>query len=265
VIAIQEEGGSVVVDGYEEAHLSPVQRTLWKWSEADREAIQALAGKDEIVFIEMGDMTQGVRFTDDLKETSLSRQMITSFYNSVPWTGMKNVRTMRSVRGTGVHVWGEGSTETILTSLLQKEFPKKDIKTAQHYLLNVGGFLIDVAHHGPGPGIRYWTQGNVFSLYLKSLLLYDLNRGKEPPHLVLRAHKHEFTPGFALHHLDGKVWELPGYIVPPQCFIGDHAQKVGNSPSSMGVGTLAFELIDGRLYQKHYFTHYVDLRTEDVI
>lgn len=107
VVGIDEEGAKVI-ETYEEAHLNPVQRQLWKWSEEDRANVQALAEKDDVVFLEMGDMTQGARFTDDLKETSLSRQTITSYYNSLPWLGMENVFTMRAVKGTGVHVWGEG-------------------------------------------------------------------------------------------------------------------------------------------------------------
>lgn len=264
VIGIDSQGAKVVAE-WETVHLNPVQRQLWEWSEADREEIRKLAGKDRAVFLEMGDMTQGVRFTDDLQETALSRQTIASFHNSLPWVGMRCVTKMRAVKGTGVHVWGEGSTETLLTMLLQKEFPKKNIEIADHYMLNVDGLRVDVAHHGPGAGMRNWTKGNVFELYAKSILMDDVVSGKVPPNLILRAHKHEFTPAHALYHRHGKVWHLPGYIVPPYCFIGSHAQKVENSPSSMGVGTLAFEIIDGKIHELHALTHYVDLRTEEIL
>lgn len=264
VLEIDEEKQQVCV-GFEKAHLNPVQRQLWKWAEEDRGKIRDLAGQDEIVFLEMGDMTQGVRFTDNLQLASLDRQTIAALWNAVPWLAMDQVHTMRAVKGTGVHVWGDGSTETILTMLLSREFPGKDIKIASHYILNVNGFRLDVAHHGPGPGIRNWTRSNMFDLYLKSLLMDDLNSDRTPPSIALRGHKHEFTKGLGKHQVRGQVWELPGFIVPPYCFIGDHAQKVGNSPSSMGVGTLALEVIDGELYKWHPFTHYVDLRTEEVI
>lgn len=254
-----------VIQGYSSPTLNPVQEQLWKWSEQDRGDVRTLAGKDEIVFVEMGDMTQGARFTDDLAETSLSHQVLISFYNTLPWLELPTLRTMRAVKGTGVHVWGEGSTETLLTLLLQKQFPHKDIHIADHYLLHIDGLLVDVAHHGPGAGIRNWTRGNAFELYVKSLLMDDLNARRPPPNLVLRAHKHEYTYAHAVHQVNGQVWQLPGYIVPPYCFIGSHAQKVMNSPSSMGVGTLAFEILDGRLYQAHAFTHWVDLRTEEIL
>lgn len=264
VVAI-DDNGKKVIDGWEEAKLNPVQTRLWKWSEEDRAGIKKLAGKDEIVFIEMGDMTQGNIFKDDLQETSLSRQMIASYHNSLPWVDMPNVKRMRAVKGTGVHVWGEGSTETILTMLLKRDFPKKDIAISDHYLLTVDGLRVDVSHHGPGAGMRNWTRGNVFELYARSILMDDLNADRQPPNLLLRAHKHEFTAAHALHQVKGNVWKLPAFIVPPYCFIGSHAQKVMNSPSMMGVGTMAFEVINGKLYDWHAFTHYVDLRTEEVI
>lgn len=259
------KAGESVVEDWEAASLNPVQRKLWEWSEKDRENIRKLAGKDDAIFIEMGDMTQGARFTDDLQETSLSRQVIASFYNSLPWVGMVSVKKMRAVKGTGVHVWGEGSTETVLTMLLKREFPKKDIAISDHYLLNVDGWPIDLAHHGPGAGLRHWTRGNAFELYVKSILMDDLAVNRQPPAVVLRGHKHEYTVAHALHQVNGQVWELPGYIVPPYCFIGSHANKAMNSPSGMGVGTLAFELINGKLYQRHEFIHWVDLRTKEVL
>jgi len=260
-----DKQGRKVVSGYEEVRLNPVQKRMWQWTQADLKEVKKLAGKDEMVFIEMGDMTQGNVFKDDLAETSMSKQVWISFYNSKPWLDIPNVRRMRAVKGTGVHVWGEGSTESLLTFMLQKEYPKKNIQISDHYLLNVDGCVLDISHHGPGAGMRNWTRGNAFELYVKSILLDDLNAPRTPPNVILRAHKHEFTYAHAIHQVNGQVWQLPGFIVPPQCFIGSHAQKVMNSPSTMGVGTLALELINGKLYQWHALTHYVDLRTEEVL
>jgi hypothetical protein len=260
-----DEGGRRVIIGYEPAALNAIQKRMWAWTMEDLANVRSLAGKDEVIFIEMGDMTQGNRFIDDLSETALSRQVWISFFNSKPWLEIPNVKRMRAVRGTGVHVWGEGSTETILTWLLQREYPNKDISIADHYLLNVDHFMLDVSHHGPGAGLRNWTRGNAFELYVKSILLDDLNAQRNPPDVVLRAHKHEFTYAHAVHQVNGRVWQLPAFIVPPQCFIGSHAQKAVNSPSSMGVGTLALEIMNGKLHDWHAFTHYVDLRTEELL
>lgn len=186
-----DENGAEVIAGWRNPELRPVQRKLWEWHTEDLKDVRKLAGEDEIIFLEMGDLTQGNVFKDDLAENSLSAQVIISQWLCKPWLDLKNVKTMRVVKGTGVHVWGEGSTETILTRLLQAEYPKKSVKINDHYMLDVDGYQIDVAHHGTGPGMRNWTRGNVFELYVKSIMRDCIDVGEEPPAMVLRAHRHE--------------------------------------------------------------------------
>lgn len=260
-----DENGKEVIAGWRHPEMRPVQKRLWAWHIKDLSNVRTLAGKDEIIFLEMGDLTQGSVFKDDLAETSLSAQVILSQWLCKPWMDLPNVQKMRIVKGTGVHVWGEGSTETILTHLLQKEYPKKSVAINDHYMLSVDGFRVDVAHHGSGPGIRNWTRGNAFELYVKSVMRDAIDMGEEPPSMILRAHRHEFIYRRAIHQTRENVWEMPAFITPPYCFIGSHAQKVMNSPASMGVGVLAFEILNGKLYDWHRFTHYVDLRTREAV
>lgn len=260
-----DKEGKDVITGWYNPSLRPVQKKLWEWHMGDIENVRKLAGTDEIIFVEMGDLTQGNIFKDDLAETSLSAQVIEAQWLCVPWLEIQNLKRMRIVKGTGVHVWGSGATETVLTALLQKSYPKSDVKISSHWMLNVDGFRLDVAHHGPGPGMRNWTRGNVFELYLKSILKDDIETGIEPAHVVLRGHKHTFIYRRAIHQVKNLIWELPGFITPPYCFIGSHAEKTENSPSFMGVGILALEVINGKLLQYHPFTHFVDLRTEEVL
>lgn len=261
---ISEEGGYVLV-GYRSPELRPIQKRLWQWHTQDLENINKLANGDPIVWLEMGDLTQGAVFRDDLSESGLSPQYLISKYNTLPLLEMPNVKAMYMMRGTGVHVWGEGATETLLSVTLKGLYPNVKINIADHWMLDVDGFLCDVAHHGPGAGIRDWTRGNVFELYCKSILMDDIDLGNRIPSVVLRGHKHEFIYRRAIHQVKNRIWELPGFITPPYCFIGSHAQKVMNSPSFMGVGMLALEIIDGKLLDYHPFTHYVDLRAREVV
>lgn len=259
------ENGREVFNGWRNPELRPVQRKLWQWHTEDLDNIKKLAGKDNIVFVEMGDMTQGNVFKDDLAEISLSGQYFVSKWNTIPILKIPNVTHLYIVKGTGVHVWGEGSTETMLTYYLKDKFPAKKIEITDHWFLNVGGFKLDISHHGPGAGIRNWTRGNIFELYMKSILFDSIDIEEELPDVVLRGHQHEFIYRRAVHQVKDRIWELPGFIVPPYCFIGSHAQKVVKSPSYMGVGMLAFEIINGSLYKFHPFMHYVDLRTRETV
>lgn len=260
-----DENGNWVVSGYRTPDLRPIQRQLWKWHTQDIKDVRKLADKDEIVFLEMGDLTQGGFFKDDIGEIGLAPQVIISQYNCMPWLEIPNVKRMRICKGTSVHLWSEAATETILTTMLSQAYPKKSIKITDHWLLDLDGFLMDIAHHGPGAGIRNWTRGNVFELYAKSLLKDDIEAGNRPPNIVLRAHKHEFIYRRAIHQVRDRIWELPAFISPPYCFIGGHAQKVCSSPSYMGVGVLALEVINGKLFDYHPFTHYIDLRVRESI
>lgn len=259
------EDGTVVVIGTRNPELRPIQKRLWQWHTQDLENINKLANGDPVVWLEMGDLTQGNVFKDDLDETSLSGQYFTSKWNTMPLLDLPNVKAMYVVRGTGVHVWGEGSTETMLMGILKREYPDIKISITDHWSLNIDGFVLDVAHHGPGAGIRNWTRGNAFELYCKSILMDDIDLGNQVPNVVLRGHKHEFTYRRVIHQVKNKIWDMPGFITPPYCFIGSHAQKVMNSPSFMGVGMLALEIVNGRLFDFHPFTHFVDLRARETV
>jgi hypothetical protein len=259
-----DDDGKTVITGWHTPELRPVQKKLWEWHTQYIKDVKNLAGADEIVFIEMGDLTQGTVFKDDLDENNLNTQVTISRYNTIPWLDLPNVKSAFFVKGTGVHVWGEGSTERLLTAQLKAAYPRKRIEITDHWLLNVKGVKVDVSHHGPGPGIRNWTRGNAFELYVKSILHDDIEAGAQVPDVILRGHKHEFTYRRAIHQVRGRIWELPAFITPPMCFIGSHAQKVMNSPSYMGVGVLALEVINGKLHAFHPFTNYVDLRTREI-
>lgn len=258
-----DESGRYIVTGWRRIQPRPIQRKLWDWHEQDRSAIRDLADKDEIVFLEMGDLTQGGIFKDDLDQIGLNEQVTMSRWICTPWLDIPNVKRMYIAKGTGVHLWGMGATETLLTAQLNSLYPKKKVKISDHWMLNMDGFRMDVAHHGNGVGIRNWTRGNVFDLYLKSILMDDINVSDYIPNVVLRAHYHEFVYRRAIHQVKDKLWELPGFVTPPYCFIGDHATKVCKSPAFMGVGMMALEIINGKLYDWHRFTHYVDLRIEE--
>lgn len=258
------ESGDRIIKGYSHRELRPVQKRLWQWHEEGRQEIQKLAGKDPITFLELGDMTQGDYYKDNLAEAQLNSQVVISRWNMRPWLTMKQVKKTLISKGTSVHVWGDGQSETLLTAWLSALYPEKDIQIAHHWLYNADGFLIDTAHHGSGPGIRNWTKGNVFSLYMKSELRDSLDRGEQPADMFLRAHFHTFTYGNAFHQIDSRIYKAEGYIIPPFCFIGAHAQKVIRSPGRMSIGLIALEIVNGKLLDTHVFLHTLDLRVREV-
>jgi len=267
VIEIDKDNGRHVVTGYEHPSLSPMQKQLWEWHEHDRQEIQNLAGKDPIVYLGMGDETQGGYYKDDLKDVSLAAQFLHSYHNAKPWMDMNSVKAAYFVQGTSVHLWGAGDTETILIHNLRIEYPKKRIELTQHWELDVDGLLVDIAHHGPGPGMREWTRGNILRLYTRSLMQKLHNNGKRPPDLLLRAHFHQPLCEIVTLNLDEEILRTESWITPPQCVIGSHGQKSTQSVSQMHVGMLAFEIVNGKLIETHYkpFWHTFDLRVREKV
>jgi len=256
-----------VTTGYEYAKLTPMQNQLWKWHEQDIKNVVDIAGKDPIIYLGMGDETQGGYFRDDLAENSLATQYLYSYNNMLPWMELKQTKAFYFVQGTSVHLWGAGDTETILTHQLKREYKNKKIELTQHWELDIDGLFVDVAHHGPGAGMREWTKGNTLRLYTKSLMQKLHSNRKQLPDLLLRAHYHQPISETVTLNLDEDIYKCEAWITPPYCVIGSHGQKVTQSISQMNVGMLAFEIIDGKLFETHYkpFWHTFDLRVREKV
>jgi len=265
VVELDKETRTRIVTGYEYPKITSLQADMWIWHNEDRLEIARLAGRDPIIYIGMGDETQGGVFQDNLAEVSLSRQYLISYYNMLPWMEMKQLKAVYFVKGTAVHLWGDGDTETLLTHQLANEFKDKTVKMAPHWELNIDGFRVDVAHHGPGTGIREWTKGNVLRLYTRSLMDY-LDKNRKPiPDLLLRGHFHEPISEVVTLNKDLETVRCEAWITPAQCFIGAHGQKATQSVSHMQIGMLAFEIINNRILETHRFMHSIDLRAEERI
>lgn len=174
--------------------LTRTQEYLWALYQSHIRQVVELAAGDDVVVLVNGDITQGMKYLTLLVSTVPLDQLIIARDCLKPWLAYSNVQVMRLVRGTASHVYGEGSSERVMARWLQDIFPLRDIRSLYHGLVDVGGVVVDYAHHGPGPGIRDWTQGNQLRYYLKSLVATEVKRGREPARLVIRGHYHRFWP-----------------------------------------------------------------------
>jgi len=249
---------------WEPVTLRPFQRKLWKWHESARAEIKALAGTDPITFIDIGDLTQGTWWRDNLGETQMSDQYFISKWNTEPWITMPEVKQAFLVKGTSVHNFGNGATETMLTHQLAEQH-KKPVVFADHWLLDIGGFRLDVAHHGAGPGSRAWLKGNEMGIYLRSIIIEDVTAGEQPPDVVLRGHFHEYTRGWGWYQVGDRYWQCHGIITPGLCWIGTYATMATKSKSRFSCGMVALEIINGRLHDVHPYVHWIDLRTLEIV
>ena len=263
---------TVIYDEDESGNLRPytpdlmaMQRYLWELYTGHIKSVRELAGRDEIIVVHNGDVTQGLKYPEHLVSTRLSDQVLIGFCNLKPWLELRNVRTVRVVKGTASHVLGEGSSEILIARMLAQAYPNKDVQALYHGLLDVGGVTFDCAHHGPFPGSRNWLKGNVARYYLRSLMLDDVLHGRDPPRVVARAHYHVYVRETLRLEVEGQEHASDLIITPSYCGVGDHGRRVTRSTSLQTHGLVACEVVGGELRDVHPFKETLDLRTYEQV
>lgn len=220
------------------------QRWLWECYQEDIAAVAALAGKAHIDLLHLGDIIQGLQYFDGLSVTRFADQIAIGKANVVPWDSIKGLKRRYIVSGTAAHDC-EGAAGELVASLWGAE-------PLDHGLLDVGGVLIDAAHHGPAAGIREWTRGNIARLYLLDRMMTD----DPPARVYLRAHRHDYIRETVTRRgITADIIISPSYQLP-----GAYARQVAQSPSAAVCGMVALVIDGGRLADVVSMTHKVDLR-----
>lgn len=246
-------------------HLSETQKFMWDVLEWGKEETFKLAGKDDVVLIHDGDPTHGKASFLETVTTRMSDQLLIADANFDVWLKHENLKTVRFAIGTGIHEMGEGSSTTLIANTLRKGYPEKDIGIVYHGLLDIDGFTIDYAHHGPNVGIRKWLEGNELRRYLQSIMASELINKKRPPHLIIRGHYHVYRREFYEMFSDGKWIGSWAMILPGFTFKDDYTRRATQSEFIQTVGMVTLEIVDGKLVDVYPFTKTVDIRTREII
>jgi hypothetical protein len=251
--------------GNKKVELNELQEHLHNIRDWGMKETLKLADKDPIYVFNLGDVTQGIRFPIELISARIATQVQIAAWNSKPWLHYKNVKGMRWAEGTENHVFGEGTAEHLVEMVLSSEFKEKDLLTVHHGLTTWVENDIDYSHHGPSPGTREWTKGNVARLYLRDLMMIDASMGKKPPDLVLRGHFHEYIKEFSWIRMDGKEYESWLYILPSFSFPGEYTSKATKSKAWVEHGMIAVEIINGKICSTYKFSEMFDTRHKETI
>lgn len=236
--------------------LNSWQQFLWEVYQHGKEEVSKLAGKDPIHAWSVGDVTHGNKHISEQISTQVSAQIEAAYYNFLPMLQIRNLKTFRLAVGTAGHVFGEGSSDILVTNMVRVNFPKLDVRVVYHGQMCVEGVRVDYAHHGPGVGGSPWTKGNSLRTYLRKMLMDDVARNRPTSDLVLRGHYHEYVREWTSYQ-DHSTW---GIIMPPMCFPGDYAQQAMKSLIYVSPGTVAIEIINGRVHDIYPFTKTFDMR-----
>ena len=273
--------------------ISPFQHALWDMYTEDVAAVLEFAAGDEVVVFDLGDQTHGSKYPDNQMSSCMADQFAIARANWAPWMLKPNVRRFRFSKGTGAHVYGEGSSETILAAELAyfmaataagatpydndatenklaaqmaKLDPGVDVRAVYHGVADVDGVRIDYAHHGPGPGMRDWTQGNQVRYYLRSLVLEQRRMGLPPCDVYVRGHRHAFIHEALLSEMwDGDLYDYHMVTLPSYCGMGAYGLQATFSAPFQWFGTVAVEILDGAVGRIVPYVHCVDIRSWEVL
>lgn len=257
-----DENGEVIGDYHPE--LTKIQKYLWKEYSGWVDEAKKFAGADRLIVLANGDMTAGNKHQQLLVSDRIADQMMIGMYNLEPWYAQKDV-TVRIIKGTGAHVFGDGSSELVIGKLLNARYPEVSTAVYNHALLDVDGMTLDVAHHGPPPGSRQWLRGNEMRYYLRDIMMNEILAGNVPPRVVLRGHYHEFWKETVNIKDSGKWYESTIIMTPSLTFIDDYARQVARSPARITHGIVLLEVVDGELLRTLPLTKTLDVRTKETM
>jgi hypothetical protein len=246
--------------------LTDSQVFLWDVQTEIVEYAVRLANGCPIDVLDVADPTHGKAYPEQTISTRTDDQIEIAVSNWEPWFTLPNLRYVRLLTGTGLHEMGEGSTVIRIAETLRFKYSFDGISVYHHGLIKSDGVAIDVAHHGPNAGKRYWLGGNVAKFYLQDIMMWEVARGERPPDLVLRGHRHQVV-NVVTTLLTPKMndyYESRLIVVPPLCMMSDHARKVTESKYLVTVGGVLFVIEDGVLSRPIFVMHTIDVRTEDV-
>lgn len=243
---------------------NPFQAWLWGVYEKNIKKTMDLADGDDVMVVHNGDLTQGWKYPSEMLD-DMGSQMLLGTANMMPWFEFPNVKWFKLIWGTASHIFGNGSSPRIIHRILKQSYPKVDVSLSKHSILDFGGVVFDVAHHGPGGGIRNWTRGNVARYYLTSLILDYLEDGKDPPDVVIRSHYHvKVEESITKFNKSGRVRSTI-VVTPSYQGLNEYSRQVTKSVGKSVNGHVAFEIINGKLHDIHWHDDTRDVREMEVI
>ena len=223
-------------------HPSPAQRIIWKqWMECWG-AIRNLRNTgDRLIITMMGDAVDGKHHETSELITARIEEQERIYIDAMDWAleyaGFRAGDVLQFVSGTPVHVGEMAQSERRICEDLNGRGIYDRLK------FEVDGVRFDCAHDGIAVGSRAWTDDNSFHMAVKSMLFQSLLTRSEPPHYVIRAHRHRFTP---TDYARG-AYRIEGFICPAMQLKSTYAHRVTTSNNERpDIGMLIVVVDDGK-------------------
>lgn len=251
---------------YEEEHIqTPPQKYLWNLLRKGKDEVKYLAGSDKVHLFFGGDPVNGDakgwdgNFTNsETNQTAVATDVIDD------WVREKWIASVRLASSTARHVFNDKSADYSILRELRRRNKGKDMRLVRHGKSNVGGAIVDFAHHGPlGESIRDWLDGRQMRYYLDDLFYKSLRYETDLPTIVLRGHVHTRSEEWAIKFMGDKRLKMLGCTLPSMQLLTDYAEKVTRSEEWVTNGVLAIEVIEGQPNEAFWFTETRDISVRE--
>jgi len=260
VLEETDEEGNLIKDYHPQ--VTRIQEYLWEQFTKWIDDIKAIAGRDPLYIVINGDITCGNKYPQLLVSDRIADQFSIAEANFWPLYDLKP-RAVRIIKGTGAHVFNQGTSEIVVTTLLKNKYPDVSTEVKDHGLFSIEGVDVDVSHHGPPPGSRKWLEGNEARYYLRSAMMEEITAGKKPPRLYYRAHYHQEVEETLIVKGNGNRYKSTLIITPSLAFIDSHTRQTVRSPSRITHGVSVAEIIDGELLRNIPLSRTIDIRSHE--
>jgi hypothetical protein len=255
-----DEEGNLIRDYHPQ--MTRIQTYLWEQYTKWISDVKEIAGSDPIYIVVNGDITCGNKYPQLLVSDRIADQFIIATANMVPLYLLRPI-AVRIIKGTGAHVFNQGTSEIVVSTLLKAKYPEISTEVKDHGLFVVAGLEADISHHGPPPGSRKWLEGNEARYYLRSAMLDEITAGKVPPRLYYRAHYHQEVEETLIVKGNGSRYKSTLIITPSMAFIDNHARQSVRSPSRICHGISVAEIVDGELLRNIPLSRTIDIRSRE--
>ena len=253
-------------DGYELRPLNATQTDLWfKVFEPGVKNVSELAGDDEIVCLHGGDVAHGNKYPEGLTSNKVHDQFTVARWNLKPILDLPQVKKIYIASGTPAHSFGSNAAEAEVAMTFQAVHPDKIVRAISQKELSINGYVVELFHHGPSPGRRKHTKGNVARGFLLDRMIDSFEEGEKPPDLFLCGHFHEFVEDVMWKRNNGIDYRSRIIIMPPLCTFGDWGRQTMKSLKKVEVGIVAIETVNGKYLETHKFTQTLRLTGKEMV
>jgi hypothetical protein len=147
------------------------------------------------------------------------------------------------IRGTQAHTGKQANLEeAVARDIGAEKDPETDNYSWWFFYGSLGGVKFDVAHHPGTSGWLPWTKEPAAARHAIMVRMEYLERGLEPPQVVLRAHNHRYAAHASDKGTKPWMFYLPGWQL-----VTSHSRRRGATWQVHKIGGLWFECRDSKI------------------